>query len=644
MDTLTKESLMKRGKRALQDLSVGKKLITGFGAVTLILLLVVGGLLLAVYRLDQANTEVVKVPSERSHAAQETLFAAANLRATQLVYLVSATNDRNEFEQASHQFEMALRSLDKVSGDEVEAALVRKIEASYQTFKATDQLIWQAVQERRPTVAQNLANGPEALAFGFMQDDLKTVVELADQDREAALDLFQATSTQTREVGLALGALAIAVMLFASWAITKLIREPLRRVQHAAERAAEGDLDATSGVDSMDETGRLAQAFDTMLGKLRVREAGLVAEGQRQELTAKVRRAFEMAEDEPSALDVVARSFEHLAIDQPTELLLADNSKAHLQQAAVAGPTVKGPGCQVGSPFSCVAVRSGTATVFPSSESLDACPYLRDRPTGACSAICVPVTFMGRAIGVIHSTGENNVLPQEHAVESLVMLSTQAGARIGMLRTMERTHVQASTDGLTGLMNRRTFETRTRGIWRNEIPFTFVMADLDYFKRLNDSYGHETGDRALRIFAEVAKASIRENDVLCRWGGEEFALAFVDAEPDLAGAILSRLRLELAARMSTADCPPFTASFGLVGSRSCSSFEEAVRRADAALYEAKAQGRDQFVIWTPPGAANSTIEGETHGSDGRGFGGHEFPNPAVGVLAKMNYDADPLGH
>jgi diguanylate cyclase (GGDEF)-like protein len=152
---------------------------------------------------------------------------------------------------------------------------------------------------------------------------------------------------------------------------------------------------------------------------------------------------------------------------------------------------------------------------------------------------------------------------------------------------------------MTGLMNRRTFQTRIRSLRRQGTPFALVMADIDHFKRVNDAHGHETGDRALKVFAEVARTSLREGDLICRWGGEEFAFAFVNLSAEAARDAIDRIRLELAARLSTSDLPRFTVSFGVVASDECASLELAVRHADDSLYLAKAQGRDCAVIADP---------------------------------------------
>jgi diguanylate cyclase (GGDEF)-like protein len=249
----------------------------------------------------------------------------------------------------------------------------------------------------------------------------------------------------------------------------------------------------------------------------------------------------------------------------------------------------------------------------------------------------VPVTFMGRAIGVIHAVDAPLQTPSVDQIDALSMLSTQAGARIGMLRTMVRTQEQASTDSLTGLINRRTFQARIRSFRRSGQRFTLVMGDIDHFKRINDTYGHETGDRALKTFCDVAKSTLRQGDLMARWGGEEFAFAFCDLDPVQARNVLDRIRLELAAILSTSDLPGFTCSFGIVDTERCASLEDAVRLADDALYEAKADGRDCSVIKDTESSPLGTAVGQpTHRVS------EKVRANSVGVLAGLASDDDPL--
>jgi diguanylate cyclase (GGDEF)-like protein len=248
-----------------------------------------------------------------------------------------------------------------------------------------------------------------------------------------------------------------------------------------------------------------------------------------------------------------------------------------------------------------VAVRRGSAVVFDSSEELHACPKLRGRAEGPCSAVCVPVSFMGRALGVLHTTGPDGApLPREK-IAQLTTLAGQAGARIGTVRAFEKTQLQASTDGLTGLVNRRTLERQLRVLFKSGAPFALAIADLDNFKQLNDTHGHETGDRALRLFAQVAQDTLREVDSIARWGGEEFVIVLDGLDRFAAVPILDRVRERLA-KAHPGETPRFTVSFGVADSSQAAKLEELLAVADGGLYAAKDGGRDRAHIGDPADA------------------------------------------
>ncbi|MGQ0805349.1 MAG: diguanylate cyclase [Actinomycetota bacterium] len=315
----------------------------------------------------------------------------------------------------------------------------------------------------------------------------------------------------------------------------------------------------------------------------------------RREFETRLVNALEMADTEPDALEAVERALDHVVPDAPAELLLADNSHAHLVRVAHSSAE-EPPGCGVDSPQGCVAARRGQTMVFPDPDALDACPKLRNRPSDPGAAVCVPVSIMGRAVGVLHVTEKADGSAPDGATEELQALANQIGNRIGMLRVMAETELQASTDGLTGLLNRRSFENKVRILRRQTSPFALVMADLDEFKRVNDTYGHDAGDRALRIFSELLRSTVRPNDIVCRYGGEEFAVVLPDCAPAKAAEVMERVRVELAGIGSRGEAPSFTASFGVVGCEPREELEPMIARADAALYRAKTQGRDRVVL------------------------------------------------
>jgi diguanylate cyclase (GGDEF)-like protein len=315
-----------------------------------------------------------------------------------------------------------------------------------------------------------------------------------------------------------------------------------------------------------------------------------------QKFESRLANALDMAEGEAEVVGVIERSFASTVPKSPVELLLADNSHAHLLRMAVSSPTGVGPGCGVDSPDACPAARRAQVQRFPDSEVLDACPKLQGRPEGRLSALCVPVSIMGRTVGVIHATGPAGDSFGDNVVQDLETLAKLAGARIGLLRVMAETQLQATTDSLTGLLNRRSFEQRMSVIRRGEPVVTFAMADLDHFKMLNDRHGHETGDRALRLFAQVLSESVRTQDLVCRHGGEEFVVALPGCTSDKAREIFDALRVRLGAAVTVAGLPNFTVSIGLVEIDAKDDTLSVIGRADAALFKAKADGRDRVVV------------------------------------------------
>ena len=322
-------------------------------------------------------------------------------------------------------------------------------------------------------------------------------------------------------------------------------------------------------------------------------KAKLRAAAAAQEFESKLARALDMAQDEASALDTVDRALHLAAPDRPVELLLADSSRAHLVRAAGSGLDRS---CGVESPRDCVAVRRGQTLTFKDSEELDACPHLRGRPGGACSAVCVPVNVLGNTVGVLHAVGEAHDPPPQDVAIRLETISTQSGARIGMLRALHRSEIQAATDPLTGLLNRRSVEDRIHMLQREERPFAVALADLDQFKMLNDTHGHEAGDRALRLFSQVLKTSLRPGDLAARYGGEEFLLVFPDSDAHAAASAVERLREELAVAVGSGGTPQFTSSFGVADVRHGGNLAEVLSAADEALLLAKREGRNRVLV------------------------------------------------
>ncbi len=403
--------------------------------------------------------------------------------------------------------------------------------------------------------------------------------------------------------------LAALIAGFTLWAVARSIQGSIRSVGEVAQALAAGDMDNRCDVHGHDEVGGLARMInllaDTMQGML----TRLRSEASRSSFSNQLVEALEMADSEAEADKVIARAMGTISDVHPMELLLADSSRAHLERACV-HPKTGASSCTVESPYSCIAVRRGHPQIFSDAEALNACPKLLGRLGGSLSAACVPVNFMGRALGVLHVTGAKGKPPNPEQIAQLTALGVHAGNRIGTLRAFERSQLQASTDSLTGLTNRRAAEEVLANLMAVDSAFAVVMADLDFFKRLNDTMGHEAGDRALKLFADTARGVVRDRDHVVRWGGEEFALLLPGVNAERGAEVVSRLRASLAQAHLVAGTPIFTASYGIADSTMARDRESLIRLADEALYRSKQGGRDCCTIADPKLAGTSVVRRE----------------------------------
>ena len=160
----------------------------------------------------------------------------------------------------------------------------------------------------------------------------------------------------------------------------------------------------------------------------------------------------------------------------------------------------------------------------------------------------------------------------------------------------------ATRDELTALPNRRAMlemmDMEHRRSLRSGRPMLLAQLDIDHFKRVNDTHGHATGDRALQAFAGIVRASVRDTDVLARWGGEEFVLMLSDTRPEDARELLERVRLavEAMAIPHATGTLRMTVSAGLALHLPGDTVTFTLERADQALYTAKSLGRNRVMV------------------------------------------------
>lgn len=183
------------------------------------------------------------------------------------------------------------------------------------------------------------------------------------------------------------------------------------------------------------------------------------------------------------------------------------------------------------------------------------------------------------------------------------MASYTARFYYNTVRRAERQLIELATrDSLTGLANRRNLldraEQEITRAKRSGQPISMILADIDHFKRINDTLGHEVGDRVIVHAAAQLLKACREQDIVARWGGEEFLLVLPETAIHEAGVLAERIRAALVGgTMEHAGQPvPFTLSFGIATMAAGESISDAIARTDRALYRSKAQGRDRVSL------------------------------------------------
>lgn len=215
------------------------------------------------------------------------------------------------------------------------------------------------------------------------------------------------------------------------------------------------------------------------------------------------------------------------------------------------------------------------------------------------SLAIVPLRRPQGVVGALIVEGDRDGDLPAGALENLALLAAIAAASLDNAWELEQSDRQARTDQLTGLSNRRHFDEALRAAMaeskRYGHPVSLIVADIDFFKRVNDQYGHQAGDSVLRAIAQVFQEKVRTTDLCARFGGEELAILLPHTSLDGALELAERLRQGVAARQLSHQgrAIPVTASFGVAEFPVCGPTHEALfAAADRALYRAKAEGRN----------------------------------------------------
>ena len=220
--------------------------------------------------------------------------------------------------------------------------------------------------------------------------------------------------------------------------------------------------------------------------------------------------------------------------------------------------------------------------------------------------LSLPLTVQDHVFGMLHVQGSEVLYGSGYEALNTFAHSVchSLGLRIANMILQENLHVQSLHDPLTGLFNRRyldaTLPREIKRCAREGKPLTVVMIDIDHFKRVNDTYGHEAGDVVLRDLSTLLEQWSRSSDIVCRYGGEEFTIIMGGALPQDVLPRLNDLRMRMSERKLFYDdrtLPSITISLGVANiDKQQISATTILDKADRAMYLAKQRGRNRIVI------------------------------------------------
>jgi diguanylate cyclase (GGDEF)-like protein len=408
--------------------------------------------------------------------------------------------------------------------------------------------------------------------------DCKNIVNTMQQEESALLRARSDESQSSNRRGLVVDAtylgisLIIIIFLFAI-----LVRDALQRRSFEIELSLANERLQTS-----------LQELENRMGQ--------------SSLLTNVRDELQICSSSKQAQECTLRHMQQLSPGTSGAIFILNNSRNMLEIAA----TWNGPGYLVDDfePDACCGLRAGRQRWRKPGQSELACNHFAG-PAPETYA-CVPLAAQGETLGLIFiGCPTAQIASAVEARSSLIHeIAELASMSIAGLNLRAKLVSQAIRDGLTGLFNRHfmeiALERELHRAARRQLSVAVLMLDVDHFKAINDTYSHEAGDVVLRQVAECFLQLVRDEDIVCRYGGEEFVIILPDISEELAYQRAETIRAKIAGINVSFRGEPIrrvTVSIGLaIYPQSAKGGNDLLRLADQALYQAKNSGRNQVKV------------------------------------------------
>ena len=314
--------------------------------------------------------------------------------------------------------------------------------------------------------------------------------------------------------------------------------------------------------------------------------------------------ALSLARDEKSTAEVAARSVAQGFRLMAATTLFVDPSVALLEPTGTAGAARVHP--VVNGPTNCPAIRSARVFEVKSADDPVICPYMPFLE-GSNGYVCAPLVAGSESVGALFMEPTIGSVLEDTFVRAA---ADRVALSLANRRVLETAQVQATTDGLTGLHNRHYLSDQLRQVQaiaaRHGEAYSVIAIDVDGLKQVNDTFGHEMGDLALRGFANTLKKTLREVDISFRTGGDEFLVLVPKGNLVEAKRAAERVREAVSAQGRAEPHTAITVSAGVASWRNGRTAEQVIEAADSMLYAAKRAGKDRVMVEAPAAATENT--------------------------------------
>ncbi len=441
-------------------------------------------------------------------------------------------------------------------------------------------------------------------------------------------DLERSAAVLTRRIVL-ISLAALLLALAGGYLFVRAFTTPIARMAESAKKISSGDLSSTIELRRKDEIGLLAQAFNNMVIQLReqirnleerVKERTLELSNHLHVLKER-NKEIETLNSMGDILQACRNQEEVVSITIHTIQKLFPSSSGHIMNLDRSSNSLEISACwggeeddgKVFSSEDCWSIRRGKTHFVQGKDRLMLCPHAHPSEDGAGAAhICIPMSAQGEIFGVLHARIPLDAVKEEdsegeerrrNAIRMLETVAEHAALSVSNIRLQQRLHEQSTRDPLTGLYNRRfteeAIQKEQKRADRAGDAIGIMLMDIDHFKRINDTWGHDAGDEVLKRLASILRGFFRSHDIVCRYGGEEFLVIMPGADLETAAEKAGALRATVEERLRIpwkGDHIAATVSIGVSQYPwEGHSFQQLIDLADKALYRAKEQGRNRVV-------------------------------------------------